>query len=103
MCGEVVDVELFCVSSDERRRSSDSRREEQTFMSMRTSCLFRLGAVRRLPVPDGSWKPDSTSDLGSLEALEPSATVAKSNGTLLRGYTRYAISGMAESEPLGTY
>jgi hypothetical protein len=46
-------------------------------------------------MPDGSWEPDSTSDLGILEVLELSATVAKSNGWLLRGYTRYAISAMA--------
>jgi hypothetical protein len=59
-------------------------------MSMRTSCLFRLGAVRRLPMLDGSWELDSTSDLGILEELGSSTVVDKSNGRLFRGYTRYS-------------
>ena len=42
----------------------------QTFMSTRASSLFRLGAVRRLPMPDGSWELDNSSVLGTLEALE---------------------------------
>lgn len=58
-------------------------------MSMRTSCLFRVGAVRRLPMLDGSWELESTSDLGTLEALESSATmVDKSKERLFRGYTK---------------
>lgn len=80
-------------------------KRKPTFMSIRISRLFRLGAVRRLPIPDGSWEPDSTSDLGTLEASDsPTTTTAvKSDGWLLMGYTRCAIGVMIETEPLETY
>jgi hypothetical protein len=73
-------------------------------MSMRTSCLFRVGAVRRLPMLEGSWELESTSDLGTLEALESSTTmVDKSNGRLFRGYTTYSVNLFVETEPFQTY
>jgi hypothetical protein len=56
-------------------------------------------------MPDGSWEPDSTSDLGTLEASDSSTTTTavKSDGWLLMGYTRCAIGVMIETEPLETY
>ena len=45
------------------------RKRMQTFMSTRASSLFRLGAVRRLPMPDGSWELDNISDRGTLETV----------------------------------
>jgi hypothetical protein len=74
LCGEVVDMELcffFVLSDDEKGQFRRQCRERmQTFMSTRASSLFRLGAVRRLPMPDGSWELDNSSVLGTLEALE---------------------------------
>jgi hypothetical protein len=57
-------------------------------MSTRTPSLFRLGAVRRLPIPDGSWGLGNTSVRGTLETFR--SRVGKPDGRLPRGYTRYA-------------
>jgi hypothetical protein len=48
----------------------NAQQRMQTFMSTRASSLFRLGAVRRLPMPDGSWELDNSSVLGTVDALE---------------------------------
>lgn len=48
----------------------NAQQRMQTFMSTRASSLFRLGAVRRLPMPDGSWELDNSSVLGTIDALE---------------------------------
>jgi hypothetical protein len=39
-------------------------------MTRRTASLFKLGAVRRLPEPDGSWEQDKISVLGTLGTPE---------------------------------
>lgn len=54
-------------------------------------------------MPDGSWEPDSSSDLGTLEVLESSTIVDKSNGWLIRGYTVYSVNNFVETDPFRTY
>ena len=56
LCREVVDMELyfFVLYRSERTVCWVDSKEWRTFMSTRASSLFRLGAVRRLPMPDGS-------------------------------------------------
>ena len=57
-------------------------------MSTRTPSLFKLGAVRRLPMPDGSWRFGNTSVRGTLVTFR--SRVEKLDGRLPRGYTKQA-------------
>jgi hypothetical protein len=58
-------------------------------MSTRTPSVFKLGAVRRLPMPDTpdrSWGVGNTSVRGTLET--PESRVGKLGRRLPRGYTK---------------